>query len=71
VSRFTSAAVLVTESFWPMAESVAGAVALSGESIIRLPVQSVNANYGTEDDLRKLARDAAADAAAKFRKGEI
>ena len=51
---------------------MARSVGVPETSLIQLPVSSVNADYGTDDDLRRMAVDAIDEfvqrAAASFRK---
>jgi hypothetical protein len=59
--------VLVTSAFWPLATMVASSLQVDEKSLVQLPVASINSDYGTEEDLRALSRDAADEILRRFR----
>lgn len=58
--------VLVTSSFTPLARTVATTFNIDEQFLIELPVASINADYGTDQDLQELAALAVDEARARL-----
>lgn len=50
-----TAFVLVTSAFMPLARTVATTFNVREDALVELPVPSINADYGTDQDLYALA----------------
>jgi hypothetical protein len=63
-----TAVLLVTEGFLGLAKAMALNLGLQESALITLPIQSLDADYGTEEDLEMMADDALRQALAEIAK---
>jgi hypothetical protein len=63
-----TAVLLVTEGFLGLAKAMALNLGLQESALITLPIQSLDADYGTEEDLERMADDALRQTLAEIAK---
>jgi hypothetical protein len=63
-----TAVLLVTEGFLGLAKAMALTLGLQESALITLPIQSLDADYGTEEDLERMADDALRQTLAEIAK---